>query len=119
MIAFSNWIQPATLKSKHRMAPVIASGWTVEAIDIVGEEGAKLHLKSAEGHHTILHTPDFGVGQRGPKAAALARFAEHCGFGNRYDIYEFIWALPEDWSGPLLPVAHDDWLGASLECDVF
>jgi hypothetical protein len=85
------------------MAPEIAPCWTVESIDIVGEHGAKLHLRSPDGHRTTLHTPDFGVGQRGPKAAALARFAERCGFGSRRDIYEFIWALPDDWNGPLLP----------------
>jgi len=85
------------------MAPVIAPGWTVESIDILGADGAKLHLIAPDGHRTTLHTPDFGVGQRGPKAAALARFAERCGFGSRRDIYEFIWALPEDWNGPLLP----------------
>ena len=85
------------------MAPVIAPGWTVESIEIVGDEGARIHLRATDGHITILQTPDFGVGQRGPKAAALARFAEQCGFGSRRDVYEFIWALPEDWNGPLLP----------------
>ncbi len=79
-------------------------GWTVESIEILGDEGARLHLRTPDGHPTTLHTPDFGVGQRGAKAAALARFAEHCGFGNRYEIYELVWALPEDWNGPLLPV---------------
>lgn len=86
------------------MTPEIAPGWSVESIDILADEGARLHLRTEDGRKTLLHTPDFGVGRRGPKAAALARFAEYCGFGNRHDIYEFIWALPEDWSGPLLPV---------------
>jgi len=97
------------------MAPVIAPGWSVESIDILAEEGARLHLRTQDGRRTLLHTPDFGVGRRGPKAAALARFAEYCGFGDRHDIYEFIWGLPEDWNGPLLPRPE---LGTEFDSDL-
>jgi len=76
------------------------SGWKVAEIEIEPNKGAT--VKMVLGSETVrLHSPEFGVGRRGRKAAALARFAAKSGLGPVRRLFRFFASLPEDYKGPL------------------
>jgi hypothetical protein len=52
-----------------------------------------------------FQTTEFDVGQRGVKAAALAKFAASAGFGQAESIYRFLIGLPRDTAGVLFAAA--------------
>jgi len=63
------------------------------------QRGVEVAL-SVTGHDLIrFRTKRFGVGRRGAKTAALAKFAANAGFGDAVEIYRFLLDLPRNMSG--------------------
>jgi hypothetical protein len=74
--------------------------WKVRSVVMLPEQrGAEITL-SVSGHDLMrFRTKRFGVGRRGAKAAALAKFAACAGFGDAVEIYRFLLDLPRDMVG--------------------
>jgi len=64
-------------------------------------------MLSVVGHSPIrFRTKKFGVGRRGAKSAALARFAACAGFGDAEELFKFLSGLPLDTTGVLFTEAQ-------------
>jgi hypothetical protein len=63
------------------------------------QRGVEVAL-SVTGHDLIrFRTKQFGVGRRGARTAALAKFVAYAGFGDAVEIYRFLLDLPRNTSG--------------------
>lgn len=80
--------------------------WKVYSIAVLPErKGVEVTLSTGPHDSVRFTTMDFGVGRRGAKAAALARFAASAGFGEPEAIYRFLVDLPRDMTGVLFAAA--------------
>jgi hypothetical protein len=76
------------------------SGWQLFRIDVAPEEPTRVTLKL--GTETVcFNTPNFAVGRRDAKTAALAKFVAKSGFGEVIDLFRYLASLGPDWDGPL------------------
>ena len=72
----------------------------VRSVAMLPEQRCVEVTLSVTGHDLIrFRTKRFGVGRRGAKTAALAKFAANAGFGDAVEIYRFLLDLPQDMSG--------------------
>ena len=80
--------------------------WKVRSIEVLPENRAVQVIFGTEGNDSErFSTHRFGIGRRGARAAALARFASHAGFGDVEDLFSYVCALPRDTVGQILPAA--------------
>jgi hypothetical protein len=74
--------------------------WKVLSIEVLRENKGVEVTFGVEGREPIAFTTKrFGVGRRGAKSAALAKFAAHAGYGEVDFLYNYICALPTESDG--------------------
>jgi hypothetical protein len=74
--------------------------WKVRSVVMLPEQRGIEVSFSVTAHDLIrFRTKQFGVGRRGAKAAALAKFAACAGFGDAEEIYRFLLDLPSTMTG--------------------
>jgi hypothetical protein len=78
--------------------------WKVRAIEVLpGNKGVEVEF-GVEGSDPIrFRTRRFGIGKRGARSAALAKFASQAGFGVAEDLFRYVSGLPQDLVGNLFP----------------
>lgn len=80
------------------------NAWKVQRIEVLPENrGVEVTLAVAGHDPFSFRTRKFGVGRRGAKSAALAKFASHAGFGDAKCIFDHLCSLPRDTVGGILP----------------
>lgn len=78
------------------------STWKVRVIEVLPQNKGVQVKFAVEGRNPVrFRTRRFGIGKRGARSAALAKFADKAGFGDAKDLYRCICALPHDFEGPL------------------
>lgn len=78
------------------------SAWKVQSIEILlGGKGAQVTFRTDGRAPIRFRTSRFGIGKRGAKSAALAKFASQAGFGEASFLYRHVCALPPDLTGPV------------------
>jgi hypothetical protein len=74
--------------------------WKVRSVVMLPEQKGVEVTFSVTGQDVIrFRTKQFGVGRRGAKAAALAKFVARAGFGDAKEIYRFLLDLPRTMTG--------------------
>ena len=81
--------------------------WAVDNIEILADKRVRVVLATDTGGHQEFVTRKFGVGRRGAKTAALAKFAAKAGLGDVGALYRHFRCLPEDYRGAVLPRRFD------------
>lgn len=67
------------------------SSWKVKSIvKLPGSDGIEVTFSGDNGPPVRFRATEFGMGERGAKLAALARFAAAAGFGDSKDIFNFL-----------------------------
>jgi hypothetical protein len=85
--------------------------WKVQSIvKLPGSAGIEVAFSGSRGP-VRFQTTDFDVGVRGPKSAALAKFAAAAGFGEVKDIFDFITSYPQNAAGILFSEGKEFSLG--------
>lgn len=80
------------------------NSWKVQSIFVLGEDRGVEVTFAVAGHDPFsFRTRKFGLGRRGAKSAALAKFASHAGFGEVKAIFDYLCGLPRDTVGGILP----------------
>lgn len=83
-------------------APEFPNPWTVRSIVVLPErKGVEVTLAVSGRDPVRFRTRRFGVGRRGARSAALAKFADQAGYGDALKLYRSICFLPEDFYGPM------------------
>lgn len=78
--------------------------WKVQRIVVLPENRGVEVTFAVAGHDPFsFRTRKFGVGRRGAKSAALAKFASHAGFGEAKAIFDYLCGLPRETVGGILP----------------
>lgn len=77
--------------------------WKVRHIEVLpGNKGVQVEF-GIEGRDPVrFRTKRFGIGRRGARSAALAKFAAQSGFGEAEDLFHLIVSLPRDTVGTIL-----------------
>ena len=76
--------------------------WKVKSIvKLPGSDGIEVAFSGEGGVPVRFRTTEFGVGERGAKSAALAKFAAAAGFGDVRDIFVFVTGYPQTSAGIL------------------
>lgn len=80
------------------------SSWKVRAIEVLPDnKGVEIEF-GVEGRDPIrFRTRRFGIGKRGARSAALAKFASQAGYGVVEDIFRYVSGLPLHLVGDLFP----------------
>jgi hypothetical protein len=74
--------------------------WNVKKIEV--EEDGSIYVTTTTKTETIrIFEPQFGIGRKGKKAAALAKFAARNGLGNARRLYSFLSTMRRDFVGEL------------------
>jgi hypothetical protein len=74
--------------------------WKVRQIVVLPENQGVEVTFSVEGHDPIcFRTRKFGIGRRGAKSAALAKFASQAGYGEVKEVFNYVSGLPSDMVG--------------------
>ena len=82
------------------MTDQFLKGWKVRSIEVLPEKQGVEVIFQVEGHDPVrFRTRKFGIGRRGAKSAALAKFAAQAGYGTVEDVYTFVSGLPSDLVG--------------------
>jgi hypothetical protein len=88
------------------------SSWKVQSIvKLPSSAGVEVAFRGEGGAQVRFQTTEFDVGERGAKAAALAKFAAAAGFGDAQEIYSFLSGLPQDSPGILFSEGEEFTLG--------
>jgi hypothetical protein len=88
------------------------STWKVKSIvKLPNDGGIEVTFNGENGPPVRFLAADFGVGERGAKSAALARFAAAAGFGDSEDIFEFLTDFPQESPGILFSEGEEFDLG--------
>jgi len=88
------------MRMKLKQVDQHLQAWKVRSVVVLPEHSGVEVTLSVTGHDPIrFRTKRFGVGRRGAKAAALARFAARAGFGDAEEIYRFLLDLPRNMTG--------------------
>lgn len=67
------------------------SSWKVKSIvKLPGSDGVEVTFSGENGTPVRFLATEFGMGERGAKLAALARFAAAAGFGDSKNIFDFL-----------------------------
>lgn len=75
-------------------------GWKVRSIEVLPEKQGVEVIFQVEGHDPVrFRTRKFGIGRRGAKSAALAKFAAQAGYGSLEDVFTYVSGLPSDMVG--------------------
>ena len=78
------------------------SSWKVRAISVLPNDKGIEVMFAVEGQDAFrFRTRKFGIGKRGARAAALARFAAQAGFGKVEDLFRDIVNMPADTVGEI------------------
>src|SRR5690348_4437016 len=64
------------------------SQFKVQSISVLPNKAVEVVLQAGDHDPVRFCTRKFGVGRRGPRAAALAKFAADAGFGDAEELYE-------------------------------
>lgn len=84
------------------VSPPFPNAWTVQSVVVLPENKGVQVTLAVEGRDPVrFRTKRFGVGRRGARSAALAKFADQAGFGDGEELYRLICTLPRDFHGPL------------------
>src|SRR6185436_3136260 len=93
------------LRSPSRDATVsqlsqFLNAWKVRSIEVLPDnEGVEVEFV-VEGHEPFrFRTRKFGIGKRGARSAALAKFASRAGYGEVEELFRHIVSLPRDTVG--------------------
>lgn len=71
----------------------------VQSISVLPNKAVEVVLQ-ADGHDPVrFRTRKFGVGRRGPRAAALAKFASDAGWGPVEELFGYICRIERDHVG--------------------
>jgi hypothetical protein len=88
------------------------SPWKVRSIvKLPGSGAVEVAFRGEGGFPVRFQTTEFDVGERGAKAAALAKFAAAAGFGEAQEIYSYLSGLPQDSPGILFSEGEEFALG--------
>lgn len=85
--------------------------WAVNSVEILADKRVRVVFTTYRGHKQDFVTRKFGIGRRGARAAALAKFCTKAGLvGDVMEAYQFIRKLPRTYTGPLLftPVIEEE-----------
>ena len=76
------------------------NAWKVRSIEVLPDnEGVEVEFV-VEGHEPFrFRTRKFGIGKRGARSAALAKFASRAGYGEVEELFRHIVSLPRDTVG--------------------
>jgi hypothetical protein len=75
-------------------------GWKVRSIEVLPEKRGVEVTFQTEGHDPVrFRTRKFGIGRRGVRSAALAKFAAQAGYGSVEDVFRYVSGLPSDMVG--------------------
>jgi hypothetical protein len=96
--------------------------WKVRHIEVLPDNrGVEVEF-GVEGRDPVrFRTKRFGIGRRGARSAALAKFASQAGFGEAEDLFHLIVSLPRKtvgrilWPG-ILTLTADTELPQTLGC---
>ena len=78
------------------------NAWMVRFIDVLPVNQGVQVTFAVDGRDPVqFRTRRFGVGMRGAKSAALAKFASQAGFGEPQQLYRYLAAFPRDFVGRL------------------
>ncbi len=77
--------------------------WKVRYIEVLPDnKGVQVEF-GVDGRDPVrFRTKRFGIGRRGARSAALAKFASQAGFGVVEDLFHLIVSLPRDTVGTIL-----------------
>ena len=80
--------------------------WKVKKIEV--DEDGSIYVTRATTTKTVrIIVPNFGIGRKGKKAAALARFVARHGLGNARRLYRLLSTMRRDFVGEL-PLSFPD-----------
>ncbi len=78
--------------------------WKVREIVVLPDGKGVQVTMSVEGHDPVkLRTRSFGIGKRGARAAALAKFSADSGYGAPDELYKYLASLPREFVGDPFP----------------
>jgi hypothetical protein len=101
------------------VAPKSPKAWIVRSIVVLPERRGVEVTFAVNGRDPVrFKTKRFGVGRRGARSAALAKFADQAGFGDAMKLYRYLCFLPPDFQGPILfgPLACKKAQPSKLRC---
>jgi len=79
--------------------------WKVRSIEALPDNRGVEVTFGVEGRDPIrFRTRRFGIGKRGARSAALAKFAAQAGYGDAKFIYDYLRSLPRGMVGPIFAV---------------
>jgi hypothetical protein len=84
------------------------NSWKVQTIEVLTDNRGVQVTMSVDGRDPIhFRTKRFGIGRRGPRSAALAKFCDQAGYGNAEELFDHFAALPRTFVGNLFPFGPD------------
>src|SRR5687768_8169189 len=79
-------------------------GWKVRSIEVLPKKQGVEVTFQIEGHDPVrFRTRKFGIGRRGAKSAALAKFAAQAGYGTVEALFHYLSSVPTDMVGNIFP----------------
>ena len=81
------------------MTDQFLKGWKVRSIEVLPEKRGVEVTFQTEGNEFRFRTRKFGIGRRGVRSAALARFAAQAGYGSVEEVFRYVSGLPGDMVG--------------------
>lgn len=82
--------------------------WKVRAIEVLPDNRGVQVTMGVDGRDPInFRTRRFGVGRRGARAAALAKFCDQAGYGNAKELFDYFTTLPRTFVGNPFPFGPD------------
>lgn len=85
------------------MSDQFLKGWRVVSIEILSEKRGVEVTFQTEGNEVRFRTRKFGIGQRGAKSGALAKFASRAGYGTVETLFHYLSSVPTDLVGNIFP----------------
>ena len=75
------------------------SAFKVQSISVLPNKTVEVVFQAGDHDPVRFCTRKFGVGRRGVKTAALAKFASDAGFGEAEELYRYLLRTPRDHVG--------------------
>ena len=102
------------------MTDQFLKGWKVRSIEVLPEKQGVEVTFQIEGHDPVqFRTRKFGIGRRGARSAALAKFAAQAGYGSVEEVFRYVSGLPGDMVGGIFqagPLGQEADQPVSLRC---
>jgi hypothetical protein len=77
----------------------------VQSIEVLPDNrGIEISIGTAGKTPFRFRTRRFGIGRRGARSAALARFAAQAGYGDVEVVFHYVSSLPRDLVGSVFPL---------------